>query len=356
MTVEELLLRRAAGQYLSARTDARTAAAMLCGLQAQYLSAALHALRLRTGSEDTDGLVRTWTLRGTMHLIPETDLPLYRLRRGAPEDVCDTSWYRWYARTHGAPDPARERFFAALIADGVAHGVREREALRTLCRDGGMTDEEEARLFSGWGGMFAELAEAGVLCYDASPDAQRGKVYRLCPDFTPLSEEDARVELLRRYFTAYGPATLRDAAYFFHFTQAQLRQAMERLPLEHVECLGRTHFDLPSPLPEAPLPACLFLAGFDPLLMGYRKEENPVLPPEHLRAVFTLTGIVHPTILLRGRIVGRWKRQGRAVALTLFTSLPAKEKRLILRSAEDAFPGKSAAYDETSGVTSARSR
>lgn len=350
MTAEELLRRRAAGQYLSAPTDSRMAAAMLCGIQAQYLAAALHALRLRTGGEDTDGLVKTWTLRGTVHLIPEADLPLYRRRRGTPEDVCDTGWYRWCARHHGAFDPARERFFASLVADGVRRGVREREALRSLCRDSGMTPEEEARLFSGWGGVFAELAELGVLCYDVSPDARRGKVYRLCPAFTPLPEEDARVELLRRYFTAYGPATLRDAAYFFRAPQAEIRRYLDRLPLESAECLGRTHFSLPSPAAEAPLPDCLFLAGFDPMLMGYRKEENPILPPEHLRAVFTLTGIVHPTILLRGRIVGRWKRQGRGVALTLLESVPAKEKRLILRAAEEAFPGKSAAYGETSSV------
>ena len=33
------------------------------------------------------------------------------------------------------------------------------------------------------------------------------------------------------------------------------------------------------------------------MLLGYRKEDNPILPPEHLRGVFNLTGIVHPTVL-----------------------------------------------------------
>ena len=53
------------------------------------------------------------------------------------------------------------------------------------------------------------------------------------------------------------------------------------------------------------MPHVRLLSGFDPMLLGYRKEDNPILPPEHLRGVFNLTGIVHPTVLADGRIVAR---------------------------------------------------
>ena len=66
------------------------------------------------------------------------------------------------------------------------------------------------------------------------------------------------------------------------------------------------------------IPACVFLAGFDPLMLGYEKTENPFLPSEHLRGVFSLAGIVQPSVLLRGRVVGRWKRSGKKLSVTLF--------------------------------------
>lgn len=50
------------------------------------------------------------------------------------------------------------------------------------------------------------------------------------------------------------------------------------------------------------------------MLLGYRKEDNPILPPEHLRGVFNLTGIVHPTVLADrancGALVGEGRQGG----------------------------------------------
>ena len=77
MTDRELIARRLAGQHLTAPTDTLTAAGDLCGIQSQFYPQALHALRLRGGTGETEGLVKSWTLRGTLHLFPERDLPLF---------------------------------------------------------------------------------------------------------------------------------------------------------------------------------------------------------------------------------------------------------------------------------------
>ena len=84
MTTHDIRLLRLQGQHLLSPAPALAVAADLCGLQAQILSCALHALRIRTGKCRTDGLIKTWTLRGTLHLIPEGDLPLYFSRQGTP--------------------------------------------------------------------------------------------------------------------------------------------------------------------------------------------------------------------------------------------------------------------------------
>ena len=39
-------------------------------------------------------------------------------------------------------------------------------------------------------------------------------------------------------------------------------------------------------------------------MLGYEKRSNPFLPEELLRGVFTLSGIIRPSILLDGKIVG----------------------------------------------------
>ena len=333
MQRDELLLRRLNAQYLTTPTDCHTAASGLCGLQAQFLRNAVHALRIRTDGLSVEGMVKTWTLRGTVHLIPEADLPLYIRSCGAPEDVCVSGWYGWTAGRGHANPPERERALARLMTDAIATGTDTREALREHLRAQGMTEQEEGRVFDPWGGMIRELAETGVIGFrvdmtdDAHPDET--KRYRLLSPFTPMSEEAARLELARRYLSHYGPVTLRDAAYFFHWTQAEAKALFVQLGAEPVVCEGRTYWQIPEGIPSGDLPPVILLAGFDPLMLGYRKEDNPFLPPEHLRGIFNLAGIVNPAILLRGRVVGKWKESKGKVELTAFEDIAAADRSLI---------------------------
>ena len=333
MTIHDMLCLRLYGQHLTAPDEPLTVAADLCGLQAQFLNSAIHALRIRSTVPSVDGLVKSWTLRSTVHLFPESDLPLYLRRHGTPDDVCESGWYQWTQERAGADGllpPERERFFARLMADSIARGIDTREALRQVCRDQGMTEQEEAHLFHGWGGIIAEMAQMGVLCFKV----QQEKAYRLCPPFTPMTEEAAHAELARRYFTHYGPATLRDAAYFFHASQKDIKAWMDGLPIEDFTCDGRTYFHIPTAADVPDIPDCVFLAGFDQLMLGYRKEDNPFLPSEHLRGIFNLAGIVAPAVLLHGRVVGKWKAVGDRADVTLFEKVGKRDQRSIEREAK----------------------
>ena len=81
MTLEALKRRRMANQFLLQPTDKLTAVRALCGVQAQFMKNAVHALKIRTSDGDeaafSDGLVKNWTLRGTMHVFAREDLPLF---------------------------------------------------------------------------------------------------------------------------------------------------------------------------------------------------------------------------------------------------------------------------------------
>ena len=82
------------------------------------------------------------------------------------------------------------------------------------------------------------------------------------------------------------------------------------------------------------------LAGFDPLMMGYRKEDNPFLPPAHLRGIFNLAGIVNPAILLHGRVVGKWKEKDGKVELTPFEPIPHSDQERIIEEVIQLFVPK----------------
>ncbi len=341
MNTHELLLLRLHNQHLL--SPGANPAADLCGLQAQFLRNAVHALRIRSSEVFVDDLVKTWTLRGTVHLVPERDLPRYIRHCGGPEDVCQSGWYQWTAGRKQANPPEREVELARLTLDAIAAGVDEREALRAHLRSCGMTEQEEARVFNPWGGMIAELANIGAIAFRV----EETKRYRLLTLFEPLPEDAARLELARRYFTHYGPATLRDAAYFFHWTQAEITALLAHLPVEAVVVDGREYFFIPNGEPSCDLPEVILLAGFDPLMMGYRKEDNPFLPPAHLRGIFNLAGIVNPAILLHGRVVGKWKEKDGKVELTAFESIPTIDQERIAEEVIRLFAPKRIKWTES---------
>ncbi len=327
MTRTELARLRLSNQYLLHAGQRMEVLRAMNGFQAQFLSNALHAMRLRSMAHDAahaaDGLVKGWTLRGTMHIFAEADLPLF-LHSGCRYRSRDwTVPSFWNQRPDWALTPRRQAYFSELIVGVLTQGPLTREALKDRCRAAGMTQAEENSMFHPWGGGIRELCERGFLCGTVSEE----KAFRLCPAFTPMEEQDALLEQTRRYFTSYGPASVRDAAYYFGTSQAEINGRLAQLPAEAAECEGQRLFSLYSGrAPERALPDCLLLAGFDPLMLGYEKKQNVFLPPEYLRSIFSLSGIVMPPVLLRGVVAGRWKRSGKRLLVTCFRPFSREER------------------------------
>ena len=310
MTLEEIKLRRLAGQHLLTPADTQTVVKDLCGVQAQFLSHALHGLSIRCTEVNTDGLIKSWTNRGTMHLFSVDDLPLF-LHEGRshflrPVDTMESDAYI---------SADRKAYFADLIVDAVSQEIDEREALKAVCEKAGMTNSESQSLFDPWGGTIRALCEAGRICHKV----QEKKAYQLCPVFEPMAENKARIELARRYFTHFGPATIKDAAYFFGTTQTKVKSWLKQLPVSETMLDGKSYFYIDNGPPVGNLPACLFLAGFDQLMLGYEKTESLFLPREHMRDIFNLAGIVRPAILVNGTVVGWWNLKNRKLKIMLFT-------------------------------------
>ncbi len=81
MTLYDLKQIQLYRQHLTDSADKITVVKDLCGIQSQFMSNALHALKIRCTEYDPetvrDGIVKNWTIRGTIHIFAEDDLPLF---------------------------------------------------------------------------------------------------------------------------------------------------------------------------------------------------------------------------------------------------------------------------------------
>ena len=337
MTLEEIKIRQLTNQHLIAPTDKLSVVQDLCGLQAQFLTNVLHALKIRANDYEEatvkSGLVKNWTIRGTVHIFAESDLPLFvHCKNGElyrSHDWKVPSW--WNQRNDWSLTPERQRYFSEIILESLKSSPHTRDELKAICEAHGMTDAEAGSMFHAWGGGIRELCERGFINYSVTEK----KEYCLAPAFTPMPEAEANLEIARRYFTHMAPATIKDAAYFFHTTQTQVKAWLSALPVQSVQFDGKTYFYIESRLCyDRGIPDCIFLAGFDQLMLGYEKKESLYLKQEHLRGIFNLAGIVMPPVLLHGMVVGRWKKKNGKLIIEHFSPLSERDRRLLKNKAE----------------------
>lgn len=251
-------------------------------------------------------IVRTWGQRGTLHLLATDDLgwllPLFgpvfiagdRRRRaelGLDEETCARG--------------------ISIIRDVLAwQGPLTRAELVEQLALHGLRIEGQARPH-----LLSRAALEGVICL--GPDRGAGPTYALLGDWVTLGHalpgEAAYAELARRYLGAYGPATPEDMAAWSGLPISGIRAAWRQIAdqLVEVEIGGMAAWMLKTCaawLDEAPLAdrAVRLLPGFDIYLLGYRARELAV-PPQYAKRVNAGGGILHPALLVDGRVVGIWK-------------------------------------------------
>jgi hypothetical protein len=304
------LLARAAP---SAATPAEAVRAT-CGIQAQDLHAAELAIRPRApGSVTADvtrarveehSIVRTWAMRGTLHLL-------------AAEDA------RWILGVVGPPmirAGRRRREQLGLDEDTYHYAIG---VLRTVLMHGPLTRAEIVERLAGSGialegqarpHLLMRAALEGLICY--GPDRGSEPAYAPFEDWVtggaPMPREAALGQLARRYIQAYGPAGSDDFAAWSGLSAAEARFAWRTVTEEALEVETGTGPAWVSDaslawLDEAPAaPAVRLLPAFDTYLLGYRQRTLSVAPEVAAR-VNAGGGIIHPTLAVDGRVAVRSK-------------------------------------------------
>ena len=319
---------RLRAQRLDARAPlgVRQVVADICGVQAQDTVAEGLSIRVRTAgltARDVEeartvhrSVVRTWAMRGTMHLV-------------ASEDA------RWMLSLLGPVmiGKSRRRLRELGLAGDVgAKGVAA--VLDLLGSDGPLSRAELAGRLPGEGipiegqaiyHLIRLAALEGVVCF--GPDQGGEWTYDLLDRWIPAprSVDDPKAELARGYIQAYGPAGPDDFAAWSGLSLRDSRAAFQGITGELIEVSidgtpAWIHTSRSGWLaaPEPQLPSVRLLPAFDTYLLGYRDRDLGATP-EHARRVHPGGGIIRPALMIDGRAVGVWgrKRTSPGIAVTV---------------------------------------
>ncbi|MGT2950230.1 hypothetical protein BU202_02225 [Streptococcus cuniculi] len=288
----------------------------LNGLQAQFQPYVDVGFETRLSEREfsdavwREKLVRQWSIRGTVHAYLKSEIPLYLY-----EGMKQFSLPLDQPSRDGTVSAQTKQRFHQILVEALEERSLTREELKTICREQGMTKEMETFLFNSWGGLLRYMVEAGEI-YQTYGERR----FHCLPAFEPWSKEAAELEIARRYFAGFGPVSLADARYYFKESKSKILTWMKQLDLQTIEVEGETRYYL-GELETAAVPQCLFIAGFDQILLGYEKKANPFFDSKYIRNIYTLTGIVKPVVFFKGRLVATWKKEKKNIILDIFELL-----------------------------------
>jgi hypothetical protein len=290
----------------------------ICGLHAQVMSSAELAAAVRLdgltpGSVaaalwSERSLVKTWAMRGTLHLLGRQDYPLYAAALSNRRFDLDGPWLKYHGLV--APD-------VPALVDAVSDALDGRQLTREelageVVRRLGDT-KWEALLASGWGAVLKPAAFQGRLCFGPSdgnrvtfvrPDQWLGRFER--PD--PV---ESLAGVARRFLTAYGPARVEEFARWWGVQPKAVRPVLDadhgfvQVDVEG----GRPAWTVPDvPVPPAgDAPVVRLLPLFDPYTVALRRDGERPLPGPEKDLVYRTAGWISPVLLVDGEIAGVWE-------------------------------------------------
>lgn len=334
-----------------AHTTARDVVGAFGAMQAQEYRSALWAVGLRlanTTQRDVEqalasaAIVRTWTLRGTLHLV-------------AAEDV------RWMLGLVGrkviAGGAGRLR---QLGIDDLVLKASRRVLDKGLSEGGRLTRGDAFLLLERAGiatadqrgiHILQQLSLKGLLVQTTFTGRQTTFVLldAVVPRAAALSREESLAELAWRYFSSHGPATLRDFAWWSGLGVAEARAGIElaagRLTSEKIG--DAVHWmpiapPAPAPMvpstsappaPPSPVPTGRIvhvLPGFDEYILGYQDRRSAL--DDVASAQIVRNGVFRPAIVADGRAIGTWRPgNGRRVSSVgeMFSPFDAETSRAV---------------------------
>jgi hypothetical protein len=318
MRVERMIERRLRSHRLSAPAPTIAAAAEhMLATQAQEFWGGRWALAARTKGDpgvsvvdaafDRGEIVRTWTMRGTIHAIPARDLgwmlsltgerqarAAAAVHRAEGIDAAELAKAERLVMTalRGGGRLARKELFAVLEAGGIAtNGQRGYHVLVALSQR-------------------ALVCQGPVVSRDSGPTREQ---YIVRADEwipAPAAPADPLAEFFARYIASHGPAGVRDFAWWsglpLGISRAAAEAASDRLAVFADE--GEPLYTAAEAAPRRSPAAhdVIALPPFEEYYLSYADRTVPCAPEFLARIGPSMNGIVRPILIARGRVVGVW--------------------------------------------------
>jgi hypothetical protein len=332
----------------AADLDPAGIASLLCGAHAQVLSAAELSIGRRiAGATRADvqralwqerTLVKTFGPRGTVHLLPAAELPMWTGALSAlPSPVP-----RHPEGVRFTPGQADE--VIAAIGDALTDTELTVDELTQAITDrvGSWAVERTMEAFQDkwprWRQLTSTAAHRGVLCF--GPDRARKVTYtnphRWLPGFGPAEGGVALRTLVTRYLYAYGPATPAHFARWLGIPPRYAAGLFSQLAseLDCVDLDGEPGWVVAGDTGTPPQPhrGITLLPYFDAYVVAGQPRER-LYPGAAAARALTPAGQAgnYPVLLVDGVVGGVWhqRRSGRKLTITVepLRELTARQHR-----------------------------
>jgi hypothetical protein len=293
----------------------------------------LTAARVDRARTEERSIVRTWAMRGTIHLLAAADavwlLPLF--------DAALAADSRRRLGQLGMATREQDRALAAVRRELEGDGYAGRSELVAKLGRAGIEVDASRRVH-----LFRLATAEGVAIL--GPD--RGAETLLAParewlgERPPHDRDAALAELARRYVRAFGPATEADFAGWAGLPLRDVRAGLARIGNELVEVGvgGNRAWTLRGATRRPRGRIVRLLPPWDNYLMGYR-DRSFFADPETWRRITPGGGLIRATIVVDGVAAGTWnlrrKRRSVQVDLESFDELDGEATAAVRAEAAD---------------------
>ena len=288
---------------------------LLGAVQAQNYPSALWAIGLRIPSstkQDVEKaiqqrrIIRTWPMRGTLHFVAAEDVR-WMVQLLAPRTISATASRR---KMFGLDDELFKRCKKLLAKALEGDNQLTRKDLYKVLEDAKISTKNNRGLH-----ILHQASYEGLICFAAHDDKQPtfALLDEWVPKTKPLSHEEALAELVKRYFTSHGPATVYDLAWWSGLRISEINSGIEMVSkqVSNQTINGKTYWmSKSSKILKDESSEAYLLPDFDEYIVSY-KDRSAVLNHQYAKQGIngrTLTTLLSPTIIVDGNVVGTWKR------------------------------------------------
>ncbi len=354
LTWSQIAAWRANRHHLDRRVRANKMLAVageLCGLHAQVLSSAVLTLWARVEGFSRSAvhralweertLVKTWAMRGTLHLLPASELPLwYGALSTSTRYLSSKAWQKYFGMSLNELEK-----LSVAIGEALEDCLLTREELAQ--KVGLITGSRKfaKKLADGsWGTILKPAAFAGRLCFAPS----KGQLVcfthpKSWSAMAPLMDAETATKIVtRRFLTAYGPATYQDLARWWGSGGvATARQRITALgdEVSFVEVDGKKAWMLAGDVAEirhASLERSVrLIPAFDQYVIGASRHAEHLMAGGSRALVYRPQGWISPVLLVNGFMHGVWRHEIKGKRVEVSISPFLKVARWIGAAAEE---------------------